>query len=96
MAKVGAQELASRQVLGKGRGNVARFRSGEIFPLALKQGDTRKYLLTEVEHLATQNPEYALAKDNSTFEYENFFRVVKADADYRPGNLTPLLADLGE
>ena len=96
MAKVGAQELASRQVLGRGRSNVARFRSGEIFPLAFKSGDSQKFLLTEVEHLATQNPQYALARNNSSFEYENSFRVVKSDADYRPGNITPLLAGLGD
>ncbi|MBW2523812.1 MAG: type VI secretion system tip protein VgrG [Deltaproteobacteria bacterium] len=88
MARVRAEErLATRQVFS-GLSNEPRFAPGYTFELDGHPTHSRRLLLLEVEHQASQ--EVAGWGEGTEHRYENRFTAIPAELCYRPPRTTPI------
>ena len=81
------EEEAARGMDIHGRGDYAHFLPGHFLQLERHFDGDGKYLLTRVEHQATQGG--LRSGEEATFSYENRFHCLPVGLPYRPPRLTP-------
>jgi type VI secretion system secreted protein VgrG len=89
VAKLRAEEAASRAVAAEGSGDVGAFTAGQRFKLQDHFDGDGPYLLTRVEHEARLPATYRASEDREPLQYSNRFTAAPAGVPYRPARVTP-------
>jgi type VI secretion system secreted protein VgrG len=91
LVKIRMEEQEATHLVAAGSSVCRAFTAGYTFEMAEHyRGDTNiKYLLTEVQHVASEGGSYSLAGGTSGETYSNRFRCIPASFPYRPARITP-------
>ncbi len=93
LVKIRLQEEAAAGQIVYGGGNCRAFRSGFLFDLDdhYRSDLNQRYLLTSVQHRATQGADFEAAARNGQSEpsYANTFTCIPASVPFRPHRVTP-------
>jgi type VI secretion system secreted protein VgrG len=95
LAKVRNQELVAQSKIYVGKTDCRLLRAGSTFKIGKHYRDDwneKEYLVTKLDSQGTQRNLFALLPEAQKFTptYENTFKAIPTDIDYRPPRITPV------